>query len=114
ANRELLAALVAPVPTRPHRLSAQRSNGIKAAAMRTVRAIRPANRLESDPSGIVIVVAGMGKSGWKGHLGYLLEIEDSRSARFSKGDNRHACSIARMARIGAGYRSRQISAYALA
>src|SRR4051812_1670970 len=87
AHGEFLAALVAPVPARPHRLATERRDSIECPAMRAVRPIRPTYRLERYARGVIIVVAGMGKSGWKGHGGYLLAIEGSRSPPLSQGDN---------------------------
>jgi hypothetical protein len=55
--------------------------------MGTLRTIRPADRLESDARRVVIVIAGVGKCGWKSHGGYLLEIEDKPSPSFSQRDN---------------------------
>jgi hypothetical protein len=87
---ELLAALVAPVPARPHRFTAKWRNRIEDSAMRAIRAIWPADRLECNARGIVIVIAGISEGGWKGHFGYLLDPEGSRSLLFSQGHNRSA------------------------
>ena len=43
--------------------------------MRAYWAMRPLDFLENEPSVVVVMVAGMRKSGWKGYCGYLLVIE---------------------------------------
>src|SRR6185369_16696216 len=60
ASGELLAALIARIPPRSHRLAAEWRNRIKDSAMRAVRTIRPPDRLKRFTRGIVIVIAGMG------------------------------------------------------
>src|SRR6516162_3123572 len=75
ANRELLPAGVAPIPARAHRFAAEGRNRIERAAFWAVRAIRPADRLEHDPSGFIVMIAGMGNVGRKVRHGAISLIQ---------------------------------------
>src|SRR4051794_8295894 len=67
AHREFLAARRTPVPAAALCLGRSRGRlyGIKRAAVRAVRAIRPADRLQLRPRRLVIVVARVGQFGGK-------------------------------------------------
>src|ERR1043165_4633832 len=67
AHREFLAARHTPIPSAALCLGRSRCRlyGIESTAVRAVRAIRPADRLQLRPRRLVIVVARMGQFGGK-------------------------------------------------
>src|ERR1700737_4819029 len=66
-HSEFTPAWRAPVPALPHSFPAIWLHAIEASADWTIRAIRPADRLQLNAGRVLIVIAGMGKFDWKLH-----------------------------------------------
>lgn len=86
SRRELLPAVFAVIPARPHRLATKLRNAVKRTAERAIWTLRPADRFEVLPGGFKVGENRVRQINSRGH-GLSPKVIYPTSAVFSQGDN---------------------------